>query len=405
MPVQDAFHLSAEKTKSGRDVRYGWAVVETQNKKLKRKNIMSELQALTENLKVMGEGFEGFKARYDAKLNEIETVLGRGAFGGSSSSSLGARSEIIRPLVAYLRTGIPQGAMHSEDDTAGGYTIPLEINKEILEVAKEKVTLRKLARVVIGGPDYRQIVCPSGPATGWATERSTRSETTAPELAAVNFIFGELYANIGIYNHLLEDSTFNLGSWIVEKINEACAVAENEAFLIGDSVGKPKGLLSYTFTDEADADRAWGSLQYVASGAASTLSDAGKLVDLMYSLRPGYHDGAAWIMSPSTASIVRQFKDGEGRWMWSEMSDGQPRQLLGYPVYLDEYMPSIEADAYPILFGNYQAGYSIVDHPRGLAIIRDDVTTKGLTQFYVSRRVAGAVADFHAIKALKIAAS
>jgi len=36
MPVQDAFHLSALTIKSQRDVGYGWGVVETQNKKLKR---------------------------------------------------------------------------------------------------------------------------------------------------------------------------------------------------------------------------------------------------------------------------------------------------------------------------------------------------------------------------------
>jgi len=366
--------------------------------------VTAEQRGKIENrMDAMSKDYDDMRAQVEA----LETAYSRNGFtGGDGKMGTGNIKNAKAELASYMKSGMmPQASMTSSSDPGGGYTIPLELNKQILSVAKEQVTLRKLARVVTGGPDYRQVVCPNGPSTGWSGEMDTRSETTAPELAAMNFIFGELYANIGIYNHLLEDSFFDLGSWIVEKINESFATAENDVFLNGDGVGKPHGILQYIFEATSDATRDWGKLEYIPSGHATLLNNADVLIKTVYSLRPAYHKGAAFIMHPTTAEVVRKFKDGEGNYLWRVgLAEGQPASLLGFPVYLDEYAPAIAANAYPILFGNFN-GYTVLDHQRGLAIIRDNISQKGLTSFYVSRRLAGAVVDFHAIKAVKIAAA
>jgi len=373
---------------------------------------MSDMKELIEK---MGDEVVDFKARYngrianvESQLEAIEAAVARGQFhgGGSSLSDFGDNSEDKKAFSAFLRSGKILASMQSDSDPDGGFTVPLTINEDIARTSGKKVTMRKLATVAKGGGDYRKLICHGGAASGWATERSTRAETDTPELAAVNFIFGELYANAGIYNWLLQDSQFDVANWLTNEIGVAFAESENEAFLTGNGVSKPKGVLDYDFVSTADSARTWGQLQYVAGGNAALLNNCDKLVTLIHALAPGYHDGAAFLMNPTTAETVRIMKDGNGNYVWRPgLEAGLPGMLLGFPCHLDEFMPSIGADETPILFGNFRRGYFVLDHSAGLRIIRDEVTTKGLTSFYAARRVAGAVVDFNAIKGLKIAVS
>ena len=373
---------------------------------------MSELNAKLEQI---GQEVLDFKARYDGRvanmekqLNAIETHMGRAQYpgGGSSLSGFGGDSEDRRAFSAFLRSGKIMDAMRIDSDPDGGVTVPLTINEEIARISGQKVTMRKLATVAKGAGDYRKLICHGGAASGWATERSTRTETDTPELAAVNFIWGELYANAAIYNWLIQDSQFEIANWLINEIGIAFAESENNAFLTGDGVAKPKGILEYDFASTADSTRTWGQLQYIAGGHASLLNNCDKLIKMVHTLAPGYHDEASFIMNPTTAETVRIMKDGNGNYIWRPgLEAGLPGMLLGFPCHLDEFMPSIGTDEIPILFGNFKRGYFVLDHNAGLRIIRDEVTTKGMTSFYAARRVAGAVVDFNAIKGLKIATS
>jgi HK97 family phage major capsid protein len=374
--------------------------------------IQGMVDAINQQKGKMESRFEGYDKMMDefAKtLSAIETAVARGQLpgGGSSRSDFGgANAEDRRAFSAFLRSGKIMDAMRTDSDPDGGFTVPLSINDEIARISGQKVTMRKLATVAKGAGDYRKLICHGGAASGWATERSTREATDTPELAAVNFIFGELYANAAIYNWLIQDSQFEIASWLINEISIAFAEAENDAFLTGNGVGKPKGVTDYDFVSTADSTRTWGQLQYIAGGHATLLNSADKLVKLVHTLAPGYHDGASFIMNPTTAETVRILKDGNGNYIWRPgLESGLPGMLLGFPCHLDEFMPSIGANEIPVLFGNFQRGYFVLDHSAGLRIIRDEVTTKGMTSFYAARRVAGAVVDFNAIKGLKVAAS
>jgi HK97 family phage major capsid protein len=77
---------------------------------------------------------------------------------------------------------------------------------------------------------------------------------------------------------------------------------------------------------------------------------------------------------------------------------------LGYPVLIAEDMPDVAADAYPIAFGDFTAGYTIAERP-DLRVLRDPFSAKPHVLFYASKRVGGDVSDFAAIKLLRIAVS
>ena len=142
----------------------------------------------------------------------------------------------------------------------------------------------------------------------------------------------------------------------------------------------------------------------VNSGHATTIPTTDVLVDFAYSLTAPYRSGATWLMNSTTAATIAKMKDGQGNYIWREgLIAGQPATLLGYPVEIDEGMPSIGAGALPIAFGNFARGYLINDR-LGIRTTRDPYTNKPFVFFYTTKRVGAGVLDPNAIRLLKISA-
>jgi HK97 family phage major capsid protein len=207
---------------------------------------------------------------------------------------------------------------------------------------------------------------------------------------------------------MLDDAAFDVESWLAGEIAEEFARAEGAAFITGNGIGKPKGFLTYTATAEADGVRAFGSLQYVASGLSAGFggtSPQDKLIDLVQSLKAGYRQGAAFVMNSATLARIRKFKTSDGAFLWqASLVSGQPATLLGYPVVEAEDMPDVAADSLSIAFGNFQQGYVIAERGE-TSILRDPYSNKPFVNFYAVKRMGGALANSDAIKLMKFAAS
>jgi HK97 family phage major capsid protein len=317
------------------------------------------------------------------------------------------REEILNAM-----RGMPSAGMSSQVGPDGGFTVSPVVDTTIDALMRNASVMRSMARnvVITDGGSWQKIVGRSGTQSGWAGEEDTRADTDGPTLGLVTITPWELFAMPEMTNHLMEDSGFDLESFLTEDVTAELALQEGSAFVAGNGVKKPFGFLSYNKVTTADATRAFGALQYVFTGNATgfgTTAPADALHDLLTSLRPVYRagDGVAWIMNSATANIVRKFKDGQGNYLWTpSLALGQPDRLMGYPVAIDEAMPDVAANAFPIAFGNWRRGYAIVDKP-GLRLIADRVTKKGWTKMYFSRRTGGGVVDSNAIKLLRIATS
>jgi HK97 family phage major capsid protein len=182
------------------------------------------------------------------------------------------------------------------------------------------------------------------------------------------------------------------------------ARAEGAAFVGGSGTNQPKGFLTAAKSLDGDGARAFGTLQYVASGDDGGFDEEPevKLIDLIHTLKAGHRQGASWVMNSSTLAEVRKFKTSDGAFLWQPgLVEGQPDRLLGYPVVEAEDMPDIAADAFPIAFGNFKAGYLIAERS-ATTILRDPFTHKPFVHFYATKRVGGQVLDSAAIKLLKI---
>jgi HK97 family phage major capsid protein len=150
--------------------------------------------------------------------------------------------------------------------------------------------------------------------------------------------------------------------------------------------------------------RAFGTLQYLGTGAASGLGDApeNRLIDLVHALKASHRQGASFVMNSATLAEVRKLRSEDGAFLWQPgLVEGQPDRLLGYPVVEAEDMPDITAGAIPIAFGNFRHGYVIAERS-ATQVLRDPFTNKPFVHFYATKRVGGQVLDGNAIKLLKI---
>lgn len=292
--------------------------------------------------------------------------------------------------------------------SAGGFALPEVIERQILRLALDISPIRQIATVrTVGSPDYKELVDLGGAGFEWVGEGDPRAQTNTPDLAEIAPTFGMASAKPQASEESLDDLFFDVENWLVSSAAEAIAKGEGAAFVSGDGVKKPTGFLAGPApVATADASRAFGTLQYVASGQAAALpTSADVFLDLVYSLRARYRANARWVTSKAVLAALRKYKDSQGQYLWQpSMQAGQPATFLGYAVTEVEDMPAVAANAFPLAFGDFKEGYLICDRV-GMRITRDEITTPGFVKFYVRKRVGGKLRNTQAIKLLKIAAS
>lgn len=317
---------------------------------------------------------------------------------------------------AYLRSGDDDGlrglvlegkAMSTAVAADGGYLVDPQTADTIRSMLLSTASLRAVANVAqVDAVSFDVLIDRSEVGSGWATETGSQSETTTPTIERISIKLHELSAMPKASQRLLDDSAFDVEGWLAGKIATRFIRAEAGAFINGDGVDKPKGILLPAKV--ANASWTWGSLGYVPSGAAAdfaTTNASDCIVNLVYALGADYRANGTFVMNSKTAGAVRKMKDADGRFMWGDsLQAGQPPQLMGYPVLICEDMPDVGANTYPVAFGDFRAGYTIAERP-DLRILRDPFSAKPHVLFYASKRVGGDVTDFAAIKLLKIAVS
>jgi HK97 family phage major capsid protein len=332
--------------------------------------------------------------------------------------ALSAHAEVEVPhkkaFGAYLRSGDDDGlrglvlegkALSTAVAADGGYLVDPQTADTIRSMLMSTASLRSIGTVVqVDATSFDVLIDRSEVGSGWATEAGPQAETATPTIERISIKLHELSAMPKASQRLLDDSAFDVEGWLAGKIATRFIRAEAAAFINGDGVDKPKGILLPAKV--ANASWTWGSIGYVATGAAGDFpasNAADTIVNLVYALDAEYRANATFVMNSKTAGAVRKMKDADGRFLWSDgLVAGQPSTLMGYPVLMAEDMPDIGANAYAIAFGDFASGYTIAERP-DLRILRDPFSAKPHVLFYASKRVGGDVTDYAAIKLLKFA--
>jgi HK97 family phage major capsid protein len=319
-------------------------------------------------------------------------------------------TQAAKALEAKSREGRETRSTQTVTSTgsAGGFALPEVIERQIARLSVDISPIRRLATVrTVGTTDYKELFDVNGAGFEWVGETGTRSQTNTPDLAEIAPTFGMASAKPQASEESLDDLFFNVESWLVESAAEAIAQGEGAAFVSGNGTNKPTGILSGpTPVTTVDASRAFGTLQYIASGQAAAMpTSADIFFDLVYSMRARYRNNAAWLTNKLVLAAMRKYKDANDQYLWQpSLQAGQPSMFLGYRVEEAEDMPAVAANAFPLAFGDFREGYLIADRV-GMRVTRDEITTPGFVKFYVRKRVGGKLRNTQAIKLLKIAAS
>jgi len=370
-----------------------------------------------ERIAALETGLDGVKADVEAiraesatmreRIERLARTGSRPSLGGGEGQAPETKSFVDQYLRRGLETGIKSFTAVTGAD--GGFAVPREIDALIARTLADISPIRSIAQVVqTGTAGYRKLVTTGGTPSGWVSETAARPETDTPSFAEIAPPSGELYANPAASQAMLDDAAFDVESWLAGEIAEEFARAEGAALIHGNGTNRPRGFLNGTPTPQDDAARAFGTLQYVASGADGNFASAtpeNRLIDLVHALRPAYRQGASFVMNSSTLARIRKMKSDDGAFLWQpSLAAGQPATLLGYPVVEAEDMPDIAANSLSIAFGNFRAGYLIAERS-ATTILRDPFTNKPFVHFYATKRIGGQVMNSEAIKLMKFAAS
>ncbi len=363
---------------------------------------------------------KGFQSEIQARLQQTEervTMLDRKpqiAVRPHLAATTDNGAPHRKAFNAYLRCGDDDGLRGLELDSKslstavnsdGGYLVDPQTSETIQSVLRSTASIRSIASVVnVEATSYDVLVDHTEAGAGWATETAAVSETATPLIDRIVIPLHELSALPKASQRLLDDSAFDIETWLAGRIAEKFARAESAAFVLGDGIDKPKGFL--THPSVTDGTQVWGEFGHVTTGVAGDFAatdPADVIVDLVYALGARYRANATFVMNSKTAGRVRKMKDIDGRFLWSDgLAAGEPARLMGYPVLIVEDMPDIVAGANAIAFGDFAAGYTIAERP-DLRVLRDPFSAKPHVLFYATKRVGGDVSDFEAIKLLRFA--
>ena len=306
-----------------------------------------------------------------------------------------ASDEYRKAFWNVMRSKTPRhdvlNALSVGTDSEGGYLVPDEFERTLVQTLEEENVFRKLAKIIQTSSGDRKIpvVVTKGTAA-WLDEGEEFDESDS--------VFGQ--TSIGAYklgtmikvsDELLNDSVFDLENYISTEFARRIGAKEEEAFLVGDGDGKPTGIFNAT-----------GGAQLGVTAGSATAITADEIIDLVYSLKAPYRKNAVFLMNDATVKAIRKLKDGQGQYLWQpSLTAGTPDTLLNRPVYTSAYAPIIEAGAKTIAFGDF-GYYWIADRQgRSFKRLNELFATTGQVGFLASQRVDGKLILPEAIKVLQ----
>lgn len=297
-----------------------------------------------------------------------------------------ASDEYKNAMLTALRTNFKQvsNVLQEGVDADGGYLVPVEYDRRLIDVLDEENIVRKLATRITTSGEHRINVAATKPAAAWIEEGAA--------LTWGNAIFDQilmdahkLHVAVKVTEELLYDNAFGLENYLLTQFGKALANAEEDAFLNGDGTGKPTGIFNAT---------GGGQVAGTLSGAVKT----DDVIDLVYALKRPYRKNASFIMNDKTLASLRKLKDNNGAYLWQpSYQAGEPDKVLGYTVYTSAYAPENA-----VAFGDFKY-YNIGDRgSRSFKQLNELFAGNGMIGFVAKERVDGKLVLPEAVQILKL---
>lgn len=296
-----------------------------------------------------------------------------------------ASDEYKKAMLDALRSNFKRvsNVLQEGVDADGGYLVPEEYDRRLIDVLDEENIMRRLATRITTSGEHKINIAATKPAAAWIEEGGalTFGDATFDQILMDAH---KLHVAIKVTEELLYDNAFHLESYILTQFGKALANAEEDAFLNGDGSGKPLGLFAET-----------GGGQVANTVSAIKADD---MIDLVYALKRPYRKSAGFIINDKNLAVIRKLKDANQAYIWQpSYQAGEPDRILGYPVYTSAFAPEDK-----ISFGDYSY-YNIGDRgSRSFSELRELFAGNGMIGYVAKERVDGKLILPEAVQILKI---
>lgn len=369
------------------------------------------LKAVTDDILAKHEEITARQQKLDAAIQRIGTTEVDENDGKLTAEQKAAKAAFRKYVQGGDRalTADDVKAMSTDNLPNGGYLVPVQSLGMVDGRIFESSPMRSVASVVKTNAKSVEILLDDDEAgSGWVGEGDSISSTGTPTLGRLEIAAHKLYAYPQITEELAADSAFDVEAWLFKKIGDKFGRDEATAFISGNGVKQPRGLLTYAaWASPGVYER--GKIEQISSGSTSVPTEGG-LIDLQASLKEGYQARASWAMNRATfGAIMKLAGSNTYRFInWQPNTGpqgtgiGGSLTLMDKPVRLMSDMPVIGSNSLSIAYGDFGAAYTIVDRV-GVSVKADPYTSPGVIKYYANKRVGGAVTNFDAIKLQKSA--
>ena len=293
------------------------------------------------------------------------------------------------------RFAVVENALKEGSDPDGGYLVPDEFEKMLVEALEEENAIRKLAHTITTSFGDRKIPVVSAKGTASWVEEEGQIPESNDTFGQITLGAHKLATMIKVSEELMADSVFDIQAYIAKEFGRRIGDKEEQAFITGNGTGKPTGFLAAT---------GGGQVGVTTAGATAVTLD--EMLDLYYSLKSPYRKKAVFIMSDSTVKIIRKLKDANGQYLWQpSIKEATPDTIISRPLVTSPYMPAIAAGAKSIAFGD-MSYYWVADRQgRVFKRLNELFAQTGQVGFLATQRVDGRLILPEAIKILQQKAS
>lgn len=379
-----------------------------------------ELKSGDENdtVDIVTKALDDLSASVDDRLKEIEKKFDNDNHANDNEKKLADRLERIEARLS--RPGIIGRAVETKEDDAayqkkafndfargaaydtkslsvagtGGVTVPTPLMSELIRNLVLHSPIRSVARIMSVGAETVTLPKRTTNLTAaHVTETEARPEST-PTYVAQTIATHEIAVHSDVSIKMLEDSVFDLASYLMEDIGIEFGRLEGAKLVNGDGTGEARGILY---------NPAAGSI-FNAAGVTITADD---LLDLYHDLPGVYAANGTWLMNRKTIGAIRKLKTTAGDYIWQDaLTKGNPATIMGAPVVEVPDAPIVAPSTISVAFGDMQQAYRVLDRVN-IEIVRDDYTQRanGSVRFHARRRYGGDIVKSEAVRYLRTTAS
>lgn len=375
--------------------KHGTLLADTQEKQAKIEQDIAVMLGVIDEIK------KAQLAQAEAKQN-----------GGLSAQEVEAKTALHKFICKQALTDSEQKALNTLNNNDGGFLTTADTSGRIISRLRDFSPMRRYANVKTTGKSRLTGIINNGRnAYSWGAQGATVGESSTKQFGEYQIDVKKLIAYPKATEEMLEDADYDIEALIIDDATMGFAEGESYGFLLGNGVLQPRGLMTVPTAYTGDNTRAWGTVQKFKTGVngafAATPNGGDVFIEAAMSLRSAYRSGAIWAMNRFTLAAAMKLKDSDGNYIWQptwNLQDAPFGTICGIAIAPDfDHMADIANNSLSIAVGDLNQAYQIVDK-RGISVVRDNITSPGNVNWYISKRTGGDVVNSEAVRFIEFKA-